>query len=165
VLPVNGDIVSKNGNLLINVVQTPEGDLEPEVINILVGIGNWIKVNGETIYASRPWKVYGEGPTTVQKQEKGTFGGVKDVRKYQPTDIRYTTKNGDLYAFCMDIPTEDIQLQSLGKLSKLCTQKISSVTMLGSKQKLEWKQENEALVVKKPVNMPDYKVIAFQIKF
>lgn len=159
------DIVSKNGNLLINVVQTPEGDLEPDVMNILEGIANWTKDNGVAIYGTRPWKVYGEGPTTVQKQEKGSFGGVKDVRKYQPTDIRYTTKKGDLYAFCMENPTEDIILNSLGKLSKLSTQKIASITMLGSKQKVEWKQADQALIIKKPVYLPDYNVVAFSIKF
>ena len=67
------DIVSKNGNLLLNVVQTPEGDLEPDVLNILDGIGNWIKMNGEGIYASRPWKVYGEGPSTKRATRKRTI--------------------------------------------------------------------------------------------
>ena len=159
------DIVSKNGNLLINVVQTPEGDLEPDVLNILDKIGIWMKDNGEAIYSTRPWKVYGEGPTTVEKQEKGSFGGIKDTRKYQSTDIRYTTKNGDVYVFCMEKPKENIQLKSLGKLSKLSTLKIASVTMLGSKEKITWKQENEALLINKPTNLPNYNVVVFCVKF
>ena len=159
------DIVSKNGNLLINVVQTPEGDLEPDVLQILDGIGLWIKVNGEGIYATRPWKVYGEGPSTTGKQEKGHFGGLKDVRKYQATDIRYTTKNGVLYAFCMENPIADIQLKSLGKSSKLSSQKVASISMLGSSQKIEWKQESDALVIKKPANLPAYAIVGFSIKF
>ncbi len=159
------DIVSKNGNLLINVVQTPEGDLEPDVLQILEGIGNWTKDNGEGIYGSRPWKVYGEGPSTNGKQEKGSFGGVKDVRKYQPTDIRYTSKNGNVYVFCMETPTSDIQLKSLGLQSKVSNQKIASVSLLGSKQKIEWKQENEFLTISKPSKLPDYNVVAFCVKF
>ncbi|MDP4188809.1 MAG: alpha-L-fucosidase, partial [Bacteroidota bacterium] len=119
------DIVSKNGNLLLNVVQTPEGDLEPDVIAILKGIGSWIKDNGEAIYGTRPWKVYGEGPSTTQAQDKGQFGGLKDVRKYTSADIRYTTKQGAVYAFCMENPTQDIHLKSLGKNSKLSGKKIS----------------------------------------
>ena len=56
------DIVSKNGNLLLNIVQTPEGDLEADVLKILDEIGEWTKVNGEGIYGSRPWKVWVEKP-------------------------------------------------------------------------------------------------------
>jgi len=159
------DIVSKNGNLLINVVQTPEGDLEPDILNILDNIGIWIKDNGDAIFSTRPWNVYGEGPSTTESQEKGTFGGLKDIRPYRSNDIRFTTKNGALYAFCLKAPTEDISINSLGKLSKISNQKIASVTMLGSKEKLQWKQGNQALVIKKPVKMPKYEVIVFKVKF
>ena len=112
------DIVSKNGNLLLNVVQTPEGDLEQDVLDILEDIAGWTPANGEGIYGTSPWKVYGEGPS-MKKQEKGTFGGVKDVRPYESTDIRFTTKGDTLYAFCMDNPTEDIKILSLGKNSSI----------------------------------------------
>jgi alpha-L-fucosidase len=159
------DIVSKNGNLLLNVVQTPEGDLEPNVIAILDGIGQWIKDNGEGIYGTRPWKVYGEGPSTTQPQEKGAFGGLKDVRKYTASDIRYTIKQGVVYAFCMENPTQNIRLVSLGKHSKLSTKKVTAVTRLGSSEKLNWKQENEALVIKKPLKSADYSVMTFKISF
>ena len=159
------DIVSKNGNLLINVVQTPEGDLEPDVLQILDGIGSWTKDNGEGIYGSRPWKVYGEGPSTNGKQEKGTFGGVKDVRPYMATDIRFTTKNGALYAFCMSTPTDNIELKSLGKLSKYATKKVASISMLGSTEKLNWKQTENSLTINKPVKLPEYKVVVFKINF
>ena len=159
------DIVSKNGNLLINVVQTPEGDLEPDVLNILDGIGNWIKDNGVGIYSSRPWKVYGEGPTTMGNQEKGPFGGLKDTRPYQSTDIRFTTKDGTLYVFCMNKPTEDIHIKSLGKLSKYSNKAIASISMLGSKEKIQWKQGDNALVINKPTKLPEYNVVAFSVNF
>jgi len=159
------DIVSKNGNLLINVVQTPEGDLEPDVLQILDGIGTWIKDNGEAIYSTRPWKIYGEGPSTTSKQEKGQFGGLKDTRPYQADDIRFTTKNGTLYAFCMNKPTEDIQIKALGKLSKYSSKAIASISMLGSKEKIQWKQSKEALVISKPVKLPEYNVVVFSINF
>jgi len=159
------DIVSKNGNLLLNVVQTPEGDLEPDVMNILDKIGSWTKVNGEAIYSSRPWKVYGEGPSTTKNQEKGQFGGLKDVRSYQPADIRYTTKEGVLYVFCMSTPTDDIQLRSLGKLSPYSNKAISSVSMLGSKEKIQWKQGDNALVITTPAKLPECKVVVFSVNF
>jgi len=158
------DIVSKNGNLLLNVVQTPEGDLEPDVMKILEEIAKWTPVNGEAIYGTRPWKIYGEGPS-MKKHEKGQFGGVKDVRPYESTDIRFTIKGEILYAFCMGQPVGDVQIASLGKTSKLNDKKIASVKILGSNEKLAWKQEADALVITKPSKLPEWQVVTFKIEF
>jgi alpha-L-fucosidase len=158
------DIVSKNGNLLLNVVQTPEGDLEDDVMSILEEIAAWTPVNGEGIYGSRPWKVYGEGPST-KNQAKGRFGGVKDVRPYESTDIRFTAKDNYLYTFCMDTPVKDIMITSLGKKSRLAEKKIKSVTILGSEEKIKWKQQDDALVITLPAKLPGWKVVAFRIEF
>ena len=158
------DIVSKNGNLLLNVVQTPEGDLEPDVLEILEEIAQWTPVNGEGIYGTRPWKVYGEGPS-MQKQLKGTFGGVRDVRPYEQGDIRFTTKGGTLYAFCMVSPVEDVKIFSLGKNSSVASKKVKSVTVLGSTGKPDWKQDEDALVIKMPADVPSWQVIGFKIEF
>ncbi|MGE5518804.1 MAG: alpha-L-fucosidase [Candidatus Dadabacteria bacterium] len=160
------DIVSKNGNLLINVVQTPEGDLEQDVLDIVEGIAKWTNANGEGVYGTRPWKVYGEGPSTLKdNQKKGRFGGLSDTRGYQPTDIRYTTKKDNVYAFVMSTPDTDIHMTSLGKDSKLVDKAVASVTMLGSKEKLKWNQQNDALVINKPANLPAWKVHGFKIVF
>lgn len=156
------DIVSKNGNLLLNVVQTPEGDLEQDVLDILQEIAEWTPVNGEGIYGTRPWKIYGEG-LSMKKQEKGRFGGVRDVRPYVPEDIRFTTKDKTLYAFCMDKPVDDIKIFSLGKNSELFIKKVKSVSMLGSDENLKWKRDKDALVISKPAKLPDWKVIGFRI--
>jgi len=158
------DIVSKNGNLLLNVVQTPEGDLEQDVLDILEVIAAWIPANGEGIYGTRPWKIFGEGPS-INKQEKGTFGGVRDVRPYESGDIRFTTKDSRLYAFCMDKPSNDIRIASLGKNSTYSDKKIKSVTMLGSEEKLKWEQGDDALVISKPASFPDWDVIGLRIEF
>jgi alpha-L-fucosidase len=160
------DIVSKNGNLLINVVQTPEGDLEQDVVDIMENISKWIAANGEGVYATRPWKVYGEGPSTLKENQKaGRFGGVSDSRAYQPADVRYTTKGNNVYAFIMSTPNGDIKLTSLGKNAKLLEKDIISVSMLGSKEKLKWKQQDEALIITKPGNLPLWKVQGFKIAF
>lgn len=158
------DIVSKNGNLLLNVVQTPEGDLEKDVLDILDEIADWIPENGEGIYGTRPWKIFGEGPS-LQKQEKGRFGGVKDVRPYEAGDIRFTTKDETLFAFCMLAPTTDIQITSLGNNSKVCGKKIASVKMLGSEEKIKWDQKNDALNISKPAKLPGWNVVTFKIEF
>jgi len=160
------DVVSKNGNLLINVVQTPEGDLEQDVLDIMEGITKWISANGEGVYGTRPWKIYGEGPSVLKENQKsGTFGGLSDFGSYQSSDVRYTTKGKNLYAFVMSTPVSDIKLTSLGKNSKVSSQKIVSVSMLGSKEQLKWKQEDEALVISKPANLPTWKVHGFKIVF
>ena len=148
------------------MVQTPEGDLEPDVLKIIEGIGTWTSANGEGIYGTRPWLIYGEGPSTIKtNQQKGRFGGLSDTRGYQGTDIRFTTKMGSLYAYCMNIPTSDIRILSLGKNSRYLRNSIGSVTMLGSKEKLMWTQEEDALVITKPANMSAWNVTGFKIQF
>ncbi len=162
------DIVSKNGNLLINIVQTPEGDLEPDMLKTLDEIASWIAVNGEGIYSTRPWKIYGEGPST-KSQEKGRFGGLKDVpdKGYTAEDFRFTTsKDGKtLYAFCLGTPSSEIRITSLGRDSKLTEKRLASVQMLGSKQKIEWKQEATAVVIKAPANLAASPATGFKIVF
>lgn len=160
------DVVSKNGNLLINVVQTPEGDLEQDVLDIMNGISKWIAFNGEGVYGTRPWKVYGEGPSTLKENQKtGRFGGLTDSRDYQSTDVRYTTKGNSLYAFLMATPKNDIRLTSLGKNMKLADKEIISVSLLGSREKLKWKQVDDALVITSPARLPSWKVHGFRIDF
>ena len=93
------DIVSKNGNLLINVVQRPDGSLDPEAEQILAQMADWIAINGEAIYGTRPWLIHGEGPVRA----KG--GNFKEDFAYTAKDIRFTTKgDGTLYAFVMGWP-------------------------------------------------------------
>jgi alpha-L-fucosidase len=159
------DIVSKNGNLLINIVQTPEGDIEQDMVNTLEDIATWTAANGEGIYGSRPWKIYGEGPSTAKTQEKGHFGGLKDVRKYQPTDYRFTTNKGNLYVFVMEPPTADISIASLGKSAKFEAKDVASVKLLGSKEKLSWKQGDDALIITKPAELPKWQTVVFKVTF
>jgi alpha-L-fucosidase len=159
------DIVSKNGNLLINIVQTPEGDLEPDVIKIVNEIGMWTSVNGEGIYGSRPWKIYGERPTAEAAVKSSNFN--EDKLKYSAQDIRFTTKGNDLYAYCLGEPTKDILITSLGKNSKILDKKIASVTLLGSDTKIRWTQKGDVLVIKKNFKMPvpEVPVCGFKIEF
>ena len=156
------DIVSKNGNLLLNVVQTPEGDLEPDMLKILDEIGIWTSANGEGIYGSRPWKIYGEKPAEGPAKKLGRFD---ENYGYSSKDIRFTTKGNTLYAYCLGKPEEDIIIRSLGKSHKQANNKIASVSMVGSKEKISWKQSAESLVIKKPSNLPSWQVIGFKIEF
>lgn len=154
------DIVSKNGNLLLNVGQTPEGDLDSDMMNILEGIASWMNINGSAIYGTRPWTVYGEGPSMNIKQEKGTFGGLKDVRAYQPGDLRFTKKGDKLYVFAMEHPTADITIASLAG-----SQKVKSVKMLGVKSKIKWSQSKDGqLTIVKSDSYPSYPTVVYEVK-
>jgi alpha-L-fucosidase len=156
------DIVSKNGNLLINVVQTPEGDLEPDMLSILEEIGVWTAANGEGIYGSRPWKTYGEKSAEARAVKPGRFN---ENYKFNSRDIRFTTKDGYLYAYCLGTPSEDIVVKSLGKSSKFTSEKIASVQMLGSSAKVKWSVSENGLLIKKPSKLPAWQVIGFKIAF
>jgi len=155
------DIVSKNGNLLINIVQRPDGSLDDETLKILNEIGVWMKINGEGIYASRPWKVYGEKTKPKEERKLGQFD---ENFGFDEKDIRFTTRGGNLYAFCLGVPTEDVRIKSMASGSEYFDKEIASISMLGSKEKLQWKQTADALIITKPGKMPAYKVITFKIK-
>ena len=101
------DIVSKNGVLLLNVCPKADGTITPEQQTVLREMGRWLKVNGEAIYATRPWEVYGEGPTHTEKE-----GGFLKTLHYTAADIRYTrSKDGrTLYAIAMGWPEEKFTL-------------------------------------------------------
>ena len=158
------DIVSKNGNLLINIVQTPEGDLEPDMIKTLEEIGDWIAVNGEGIYGTRPWEVFGERPIATEVVKTAKFNE-KNI-KYAEDDIRFT-KKGDalLYAFCLEQPTKDIRIKSLGTDANLNSKEIASIKILGSDETLTWTLKNDALVINKPTKLPNWDVIGLKIEF
>ncbi len=156
------DIVSKNGNLLLNVVQTPEGDLEPDMLKILDEISVWTTANGEGIYGTRPWKTFGEVSAESKAFKPGRFN---ENYKFNSKDIRFTTKEGILYAFCLGLPTEDILIMSLGKNSKFTEKPVASVKMLGSDLKIRWTQTSTGLVIKKPSKFPSWQVPGFRIEF
>jgi alpha-L-fucosidase len=155
------DIVSKNGNLMLSVPLQRDGTPDADEMKIVSEIGSWLKVNGEAIYATRPWKVYGEGPSVAAAVETNRFGGVKDVgsKPFTAEDIRFTqSKDGKtIYAICLDVPKQAIKLKSV------TTGKIASVSLIGSDAKLDWKQEADALVIQPVANWPCQHAVAFKI--
>jgi len=153
------DIVSKNGNLLLNFPQHADGTLDQEAENILADLAAWMPVNGEGIYATRPWIIYGEGPT---KLGKGRFGGLNDTGNYKSSDIRFTqSKDGKtLYAFALGWPDDrQLVVRSLASAAG----RINSVTLLGHIGKLDWQQTDDGLVVKLPAQKPCAHAVALKI--
>ncbi len=150
------DIVSKNGNLLLNVVQRPDGSLDSEVEQSLNELADWIAIHGEAIYGSRPWLVYGEGGVRT----KG--GHFHEDFKYTPQDIRFTTKGGALYAIALGWP-EDGKLV-LKSLASTGSGKINKIALLGSKGKVTWNRTPEGLVVTLPAGKVSPYTFALRIE-
>jgi len=143
------DIVSKNGNLLLNFPLPNSGELDYEEMVTLNGITEWMSVNSEGIYSSRPWKIYGEGPSTKVKLETGNFNENKS-KDLTSEDVRFTSKDSTLYAFVMGWPEKAAIVNALGLASEQMPGRIRNVELLGYKGDLKWKQDESALRVEMP---------------
>lgn len=155
------DIVSKNGALLLNIGPRPDGTIPEPEQQMLLEIGKWLALNGEAIYASRPWKVWGEGPTQVVG---GAFADTKR-RAFTEQDVRFTTKGDVLYATVLGGPSKgEVTIQSLGSNLALYAQEIGSVEMLGVKTPLQFSRTARGLKVKLPGEKPSEHAFVLRIK-
>jgi alpha-L-fucosidase len=143
------DIVSKNGNLLLNVGPRPDGTIPEEVQQVLLEVGAWLNTNGEAIYGTRPWKIYGEGPTKVTA---GTFHDT-DTAKYTTEDFRFTTKGDVLYVIGLVWPRNgEAVIHSVAPA--VGSEPVYSITLLGGEAKVEFNQRADGLRVRLPGNPP-----------
>jgi alpha-L-fucosidase len=152
------DIVSQNGNLLLNFPLPNSGQPDPDELKVLAAITEWMSVNSEGIYGTRPWKIYGEGPSTHAAKTGGGF----NENKRQPLtahDVRFTAKGNSLYAFVMGWPEKEAVVLALGTASPQSPGRIVNVELLGHPGRLTWTQEGTGLRVKLPAEKPsDYAV-------
>jgi alpha-L-fucosidase len=141
------DIVSKNGNLLLNFGPRADGTIPDEVQTTLREMGAWLKVNGEAIYATTPWKTFGEGPTQVVG---GAFHDT-DTKPYTPQDFRFTTKGNAVYAIGMACPADGkATIHALGTSHEGAALAIGNIELLGSSEKVTFNQSSDALEVTLP---------------
>ncbi|MEO7766378.1 MAG: alpha-L-fucosidase, partial [Ferruginibacter sp.] len=152
------DIVSKNGNLLLNIGPRSDGTITDEETATLLGTGKWLDINGEAIYGTRPWKIFGEGPT---ESASGSF--VDQKKPFTALDIRFTTKGDILYAIALGQPAAITTIKLLGTQSG--NGNIASVELLGSNEKLSWVQQGAALEIKPSKSYPSENAVVYKINF
>lgn len=154
------DIVSKNGNLLLNFGPKSDGTIPDEVEKVLLDVGAWLKVNGDAIYGTRPWRIYGEGPTKVAA---GSFHDT-DTAHYTAEDFRFTTKGDVLYAIGLEWPANgQAVVHSLA--STVGSKKVRAVSLLGGNSSLQFEQSGDGLHVRLPAEAPAKYAYALQVTF
>lgn len=153
------DIVSKNGNLLMNIGPRSDGTIPDEVQTTLLGVGEWLKTNGEAIYGTRAWTVFGEGPTRVRA---GSFHDT-DTDKYTEQDFRFTTRGGVLYATELGWPNGGEAL--IHSLSTAGNGRVKSVDLLGSSEAVRFEQRPDGLHLHVSAQSPTKYAASFRIVF
>ena len=157
------DIVSRNGNLMLNFPLPNSGELDADELTILDEITKWMTVNSEAIYATRPWKTFGAGPSIESAPVANTRFNERNRKDLTADDIRFTTRGKTLYAFAMGWPGKQATIPSLALGGKYDVPKFHNVDLLGHKGKLKWHQDSSALVVDLPEQQPSEHAVAFRI--
>ncbi|WP_413665998.1 alpha-L-fucosidase [Mucilaginibacter sp. Mucisp86] len=146
------DIVSKNGNLMLNIPVRGDGTIDEKERKIVEDIGRWMKVNGESIFATRPWKIFGEGPALEEAAHLSDQGFNEDKGKqFTHEDIRFATKGDILYATAMGWPEDGkLVIKSLAKGSSRFTKEIQKIEWLPTKQSLNFERNENGLLISLP---------------
>ncbi len=155
------DIVSKNGNLLLNIGPRADGTIPDGARQVLLAIGAWLKVNGDAIYGTHPWKIYGEGPTKVVA---GTFHDT-DTSAYTAQDFRFTVKGRAIYAVELGWPESgEATIHSFGVGAPGGRLKVRAVSLLGNAGAVRFEQLPDGLHLYLPAKHDGQFAFAFGIE-
>jgi len=148
--------------LLLSIPVRGDGTIDEDEVRFLDGMAAWMRVNGEAIFGTRPWKVAGEGPT---KSAGGMFNEGRAV--FGPQDVRFTTKGDTLFAFLLGWPADRrVVIASLASSSPhLSGRKVADMSLLGATGRVEWRQDENGLSVQLPAGPPPTEhAVALRIK-
>ncbi|AWG22765.1 hypothetical protein FFWV33_15135 [Flavobacterium faecale] len=152
------EVVSKNGVMILAAAPMADGTMPEEQVQAMAGIGSWLKLYGEAIYKTRPFVEFGQGPTKLKRNPNddwNAYGSIKEgLQNLNAKDIRYTKIGNTVYAIQLGWPgaSNAITLETFaGKAKDL---NIKSVSVLGSKEKINWKKTAQGLEVTSPKNKP-----------
>jgi alpha-L-fucosidase len=155
------DVVSKNGNLLLNVGPRSDGTIPEQARDVLLAMGSWLRTNGEAIYGTRPWLLFGEGPTSDTNSAK--LGS--DVKNFTAEDIRFTRKGDTLYAIALGWPdSHQLLVRTLFRQTPYLSGPVTAVALLGSDSSLHWQQTATGLLIDLPQSKPNDIAYVFRIR-
>ena len=147
------DIISKNGVMLLNILQRPDGTIDDEAEFILEKLAEWFAVNSEAVYGTRPWRIFGEGDTRVKID-----GFTEEKTDWNRSDFRFVQKDGAVYAFALGAAAgEALVLRSFAE------QEVKQVELLGVGA-VPFRQEYGVLVVQMPEKLPSICANALKIR-
>ena len=171
------EAVSKNGNLLLSMELNPDGTIPHEIEKSVKIVGDWLKINGEAIYGTRPWKVFGDGKSVRGEQVETVEGELRNAVAAQKKgehfnqrttatpafahdEVRYTTKGEDFYIIVMNPKGGEFVIPSFAKSSEVSPGTLKGLTQLYDGRKMDFKQTNEGLAITMPaVNGDSYPVV------
>jgi len=153
--------VSKNGNLLLNIPVRGDGTIDEDEVRFLEEMARWMGMNSEAIFSTRPWKIFGEGPTKIG--EASLYQG--KPRPYTPEDIRFTTKGDTLYAIVLGWPDSGkLTIKSLASTSLYFQGEITSIELVGAGTGLKWTRDGSGLTMALPAQKPCDHAYVFKVK-
>lgn len=158
------DIVSKNGNLMLNVPLPASGMPDLEELAVVDEITRWMGINSEGIHGSRPWKRFGEGAPDQSADQKSKSFNESSRRALDANDVRFTTKGDVLYAFVMGRPDFRTLIRSLALDTSLRVGRVSGVELVGHDAKLTWTQDRSGLSIDIPEGLPEDHAVCFRVR-
>ncbi|WP_117883771.1 alpha-L-fucosidase [Aureibaculum luteum] len=175
------EAVSKNGNLLLNIELNPEGTIPPEQEVIINIVGDWLKVNGEAIYGTRPWKVYGDGKSVRGESETTSGGEIRNAGddivekkktaehynqrttaspEYASDEVRFTKKGNNLYILIMNPTKGELIIPTFGLKNEMGPGKLKKLYRLDTKTKVKFVQTDEHTTITIPtINGRSYPIV------
>lgn len=161
------EIVARDGAVGVSIPLRPDGSLDEGCVKMLKEVGEWMRINGQGIYGSSAWSVLGEGKDGKLNVLPGGFIGANQANhSFYTTDFRFTVgKDGAIYAWCMTVPKagDKLKIVSLGSDAGIGKKHVTSVDLLGEKNKIEWKQEADGLNIVYPDSVHLKTAVGFRI--